>query len=110
MTEILAVIALYMLAMLYIGYRAKKSVKTSADFFIGGNRFGSVITAIALQKFLALLSAAGFAAPAALSWLLAAETVVACIMVGYALARYLIFLLGALRPARAAAPAPAGEN
>ena len=45
-----------------------------------------------------------------LSWLLAAETVVACIMVGYALARYLIFLLGALRPARAAAPAPAGEN
>ena len=47
MTEILAVIALYMLAMLYIGYRAKKSVKTSADFFIGGNRFGSVITAIA---------------------------------------------------------------
>ena len=49
MTEILAVIALYMLAMLYIGYRAKKSVKTSADFFIGGNRFGSVITAIAHQ-------------------------------------------------------------
>lgn len=49
MTEILAVIALYMLAMLYIGYRAKKSVKTSADFFIGGNRFGSVITAIARQ-------------------------------------------------------------
>ena len=72
--------------------------------------FPFVITAIALQKFLALLSAAGFAAPAALSWLLAAETVVACIMVGYALARYLIFLLGALRPARAAAPAPAGEN
>ena len=72
--------------------------------------FPFVITAIALQKFLALLSAAGAAVPAALSWLLAAETVAACIMVGYALTRYLIFLLGALRPARAAAPAPAGEN
>ena len=71
--------------------------------------FPFVITAIALQKFLALLGAAGVAAPA-LSWLLAAETVAACIMVGYALTRYLIFLLGALRPARAAAPAPAGEN
>ena len=49
MTVILAVIAIYMAAMLFIGYRAKKSVKSSADFFIGGSRFGSVLTAIAHQ-------------------------------------------------------------
>ena len=49
MTVVLIVIAVYMLAMLYIGYRAKKSVNSSADFFIGGGRFGSVLTAIAHQ-------------------------------------------------------------
>ena len=32
MTVVLIVIAVYMLAMLYIGYRAKKSVNSSADF------------------------------------------------------------------------------
>lgn len=49
MTIILAVIAVYMLSMLCIGYRAKKSVKSSADFFIGGSRFGAALTAIAHQ-------------------------------------------------------------
>ena len=49
MTMILVVIAIYMAAMLFIGYRAKKSVKSSADFFIGGSRFGSALTAIAHQ-------------------------------------------------------------
>ena len=49
MTVILVVIAIYMASMLFIGYRAKKSVKSSADFFIGGSRFGSVLTAIAHQ-------------------------------------------------------------
>ncbi len=49
MTIILVVIAIYMAAMLFIGYRAKKSVKSSADFFIGGSRFGSALTAIAHQ-------------------------------------------------------------
>lgn len=49
MAVILIIIAIYMLAMLYIGYRAKKSVKSSADFFTGGSRFGSVLTAIAHQ-------------------------------------------------------------
>ena len=41
MTVILGIIAVYMLTMLYIGYRAKKSVKSSADYFIGGSRFGN---------------------------------------------------------------------
>ena len=41
MTVILVVIAIYMASMLFIGYRAKKSVKSSADFFIGGSRFGN---------------------------------------------------------------------
>ena len=49
MTVILGIIAVYMLTMLYIGYRAKKSVKSSADYFIGGSRFGAVLTAIAHQ-------------------------------------------------------------
>ncbi len=49
MQVILGMIALYMIAMLYIGYRAKKSVKNSSDFFIGGGRFGSALTAIAHQ-------------------------------------------------------------
>lgn len=49
MTIILIMIALYMLGMLYIGYRAQRSVKDSADFFIGGSRFGAFLTAIAHQ-------------------------------------------------------------
>ena len=49
MTIILAVVAIYMAAMLFIGYKAKKSVKSPADFFTGGSRFGSALTAIAHQ-------------------------------------------------------------
>ena len=49
MTVILIIIAIYMLGMLYIGYRAQKSVKSSADFFIGGGHFGAALTAIAHQ-------------------------------------------------------------
>lgn len=49
MAIILIIIAIYMLAMLYIGYRAQKQVKSSSDFFTGGNRFGAALTAIAHQ-------------------------------------------------------------
>lgn len=49
MTTILIIIGIYMLAMLYIGYRASKSVHNSYDYLIGGHRFGSVLTAIAHQ-------------------------------------------------------------
>ena len=42
-------VAIYMAAMLFIGYKAKKSVKSPADFFTGGDRFGSALTAIARQ-------------------------------------------------------------
>ena len=49
MTTILGIIAIYMILMLYIGYRAQKSVKSPADFFTGGSRFGSALTAIAHQ-------------------------------------------------------------
>ena len=49
MTTILVIIAIYMVLMLYIGYRAQKSVKSPADFFTGGSRFGSALTAIAHQ-------------------------------------------------------------
>ena len=49
MTVILVAIAIYMLSMLFIGYLAKRHVKSSADFFIGGGRFGSALTAIAHQ-------------------------------------------------------------
>ena len=49
MTIILAVVAIYMAAMLFIGYKAKKSVKSPADFFTGDSRFGSALTAIAHQ-------------------------------------------------------------
>lgn len=49
MNVILGMIAVYMIGMLLIGYRAKKSVKNSADFFIGGSSFGSALTAIAHQ-------------------------------------------------------------
>ena len=49
MTVILAVVAIYMAAMLFIGYKAKKNVKSPADFFTGGSRFGSALTAIAHQ-------------------------------------------------------------
>lgn len=68
--------------------------------------FPFVITAIALQKFLALLSASGIAVPFLLSFLLTAETIVACVMVGYALLRYLHFLVGSLRPFRQTVSAP----
>ena len=74
--------------------------------------FPFVITAIALQKLTALLAASGIAVPGALSLLLAAETVVACVMVGYALIRYLMFLLSGLHltPARTGALTSAEEN
>lgn len=49
MTIILIMIGIYMAAMLYIGYRAQKSVKSSEDFFIGGGRFGAALTGIAHQ-------------------------------------------------------------
>jgi sodium/proline symporter len=49
MTIILIIIGIYMLAMLYIGYRASKSVTSSYDYLIGGHRFGSALTAIAHQ-------------------------------------------------------------
>ena len=68
--------------------------------------FPFVITAIALQKFLTLLSASGFAVPSILSLLLAGETIVACVMVGYALLRYLHFLFGSLPPFRQTASVP----
>lgn len=59
--------------------------------------FPFVITAIALQKLIALLGNTGIAVPGALSLLLAAETVMACVMVTYALVRYLMFLLSGLQ-------------
>ncbi len=49
MAIILIMIGLYLAVMLYIGYRAQKSIKSSQDFFTGGGRFGSVLTAIAHQ-------------------------------------------------------------
>ena len=41
MTVVIVVILAYMAAMLYIGYRASKSVKTSEDYLIGGRTFGT---------------------------------------------------------------------
>lgn len=48
MVIVLVMIA-YMAVMLYIGYRASKSLKTSEDYLIGGRRFGVVLTAISHQ-------------------------------------------------------------
>ena len=49
MTVVIVVILAYMAAMLYIGYRASRNVKTSEDYLIGGRTFGTTLTSIAHQ-------------------------------------------------------------
>ena len=49
MALIIGIVIFYMLGMLFIGYRAQRSVKGTSDFFTGGNRFGALMTAIAHQ-------------------------------------------------------------
>lgn len=46
---IIFVMIAYMAAMLFIGYKASKSIKTSEDYLIGGRKFGVVLTAISHQ-------------------------------------------------------------
>lgn len=54
--------------------------------------FPFVITATALKKLLGFFTSSGQAFPAALNYLLIAETILAAVMVGYATVRYLLFL------------------
>ena len=44
---VIAVIVAYMALMLFIGWRASKSVKSSKDYLIGGRRFGVLLTSMA---------------------------------------------------------------
>ena len=46
---VIAVIVAYMALMLFIGWRASKSVKSSKDYLIGGRRFGVLLTSMAHQ-------------------------------------------------------------
>lgn len=58
--------------------------------------FPFVITATALGKALAFFRAEGVAPPAALDWLLAAETLLACAMVAFVVVHYLQFFARSL--------------
>lgn len=49
MTTIVTVIALYMLLMLFIGFKASKNIKSSRDYLIGGKKFGVILTSMAHQ-------------------------------------------------------------
>ena len=70
--------------------------------------FPFVITAFALKKTLERFAAAGIAVPAACSWLLAAETAAAVLLVSYTVARFILHLSGLCRRQKTAEAAESG--